>query len=166
MQCLLCENVHSKDLLAATGRQVCVPCATAIAAGLETLKTRPGRRQEIAMRFHEAGLRLGATDARLMELVEYGTTDEQIRDAVTCAKQQYASINAGLVLAILKGRRANQPPPKQEPQSDDLKPSIPHWQAQGFANEKDYEACDWSYTQSGRKLKWTQFKSNWLDEAK
>jgi hypothetical protein len=117
------------------------------------------------MRFHEASLRIMSTDPRIMELVEYGTTDEQIRDAVTCAKQQYATISAGLVLAILKNRRASQSPPKQEAQSEDLKPSIPHWQAQGFVSEADFENCDLEWTRGGRKLKWAQFKSNWLSEA-
>lgn len=177
MICALCQNPASTELQAACGRSCCLSCATAIAEALPRLKTQPARRQAICMRLQENGVRVSPADSRIMELVEYGVSDEQIRGACDIAKESTGQASLGYVLAILRNERQRQKKAPgvssggNEPSSGG-KAEAPvareDWERLGFANQADYERWQFAFDQERRrgvKITAAESRKRWLSEA-
>jgi hypothetical protein len=171
-----CQNAASKDLLAATGRQVCVPCATAIANGLAELPNKPHRRHEIVMLLQSERITVSPADARISEFLQYGVTDAQIRGALLIARQRCANPGLAYIQAVLRNERAAKNDgwgaevKPEHSQFANSEPAKELWELQGFVSEAAYEACDLDYTQhkfkAGAKAKtWRQFMEDWKSEA-
>lgn len=171
MQCALCPNIAHTELQAISRRSVCIACATAIAEALPHLKTQPCRRQTICMRLGECGVSVMATDQRIMELVEYGVTDEQLRGACDMAKERIGQPNFGYVLSILRNERQRKEKALEkapEPQKAEPVVALEDWQRLGFANQADYECWQFSYDmerRKGRKITEAESRKAWLSEA-
>lgn len=167
MICQLCQrNPISAELQALSKRSVCVPCATAIAEALPRLKTQPCRRQTICMRLQELGLSVMSTRQEVRDLANWGVSDEQLRGACDIAKER-GKFSFGYAYSILRNEREQmEQKPLPEPVAIDV-PVRPkeEWEKQGFANQADYERCQFAFDQArlkGRSLKWAEHKQQWM----
>lgn len=172
MICQLCQrNPISSELQALCQRSCCIVCATAIAEALPRLKTQPQRRQAICMRLQERGIRIAPSDRRIIELVEYGVTDEQISGACDMAKESIGTANLGYVLGILRNERMRPAKYVETPKIAEPAPEVKareDWERLGFASQKDYEAWQFSYDcdkRKGRKITEAEHRHNWISEA-
>lgn len=167
MTCSLCHNAASRDMLALYPKPLCLPCAGAISQAYQTCPTRPARRHEIAALFAKYQIACISTDQWTLWLAEC-CNDEQIHAMIHELSKTGKRLSVAFVAGALRHRMSSHGEPKKMPTEAEqpAEPATPDWQKQGFASEQQYEQCDWAYTQSGRKQKWAQFKSEWLDGRK
>lgn len=172
VQCPMCGGIINKDLQALCGRAICTSCATAIAAAFPLLKTQPCRRQTIYMRLKDRRCEgLKPYDTRLGDLASWGVSDEQLNGACDMSKESTGRVSFGYVFAILRNEYERKAPVASSGGNDISsggKAAAPvvkeEWERQGFASQKDYEACEFAFTKErfrNSRASWVEFRANW-----